>query len=224
MSSIFWYQAWEMCGCLNRNYSLSCSTWGQEGPRPAQTFAGLLGRWWAVPVPSGSSTAAATPTSPQDLRPRGCRFQLPTYIPANMPSCEKMSLSFSKKNVSFFSIPLPPFCIFELQLFKGSLPLQFLPLYRLFLETGEPGGGLKFRGVNCGRSGKLFPLVCSFFLHLSSGDLRGLTPIALLVPGQAEADAFVFQERLLPTRRRAASQAAIASLLLFWVSHLAKKW
>lgn len=56
------------------------------------------------------------------------------------------------------------------------------------METGEPGGGKKFRGVNCSRSRKLFPLVCSFFPILSSHDLCDPTPVALLIPGQAVAD------------------------------------
>jgi len=93
----------------------------------------------------------------------------------------------------FFPIPLPSFCVFELKLFKGSLPLQFLPLYGLFLEQGEWGGGVKFRGVNCSRRGKLFPLVCSFFHLLSSCDLHGPIPIASLVPGQAVASTLCAQ-------------------------------
>lgn len=47
---------------------------------------------------------------------------------------------------------------------------------------------MKFRGVNCSRSRKLFPLVCSFFPILSSHDLCDPTPVALLIPGQAVAD------------------------------------
>lgn len=40
-----------MCGCLNRNRLPSCSTWGQEWPRPAQAFASLPGRGQAAPRP-----------------------------------------------------------------------------------------------------------------------------------------------------------------------------
>lgn len=224
MSSIFWYQTYEMCACLNRSYSLSCSTWGQEGPRPAQTFAGLSGRCWAVPSPLAAPQLQPPSPAPGTWDPTDAGS---SYWPTSLTiylHVKRCHCPFPRRMCLIFSVPLLPFCIFDLQLFKGSLPLQFLPLCRLFLETEEPGGGLKFRGVNCSRSGKLFPLVCSFFLHLSSGDLRGPTPIALLVPGQAEADAFVSREWLLPARRRAASLVAIASLLLFWVSHLAKKW
>lgn len=106
-----------------------------------------------------------------------------------------MSLFFSKKNVSFFSgffllnkFPCHLFVFSNCSSFKAPCHCSFLPLYRLFLETGEPGGGMKFRGVNCSRSKKLFPLVCSFFPVLSSHDLCGLTPVALLIPGQAVAD------------------------------------
>lgn len=92
---------------------------------------------------------------------------------------------------------------------------------------------MKFRGFNCSRSGKLFPLVCSFFPLLSSRDLHGLTPIASLVPGQAIADTLCAQRATSPRAeacrftscaRRFLPAVAIVSLLLFWVSHLAKKW
>lgn len=105
MSSIFWYQTYEMCGCLNRSYSLSCSTWGQEGPRPAQTFAGLSGRCWAVPSPLAAPQLQ--PPSP-DLGTWDPTDADSSYWPTSLTVClhvKRCHCPFPRRMCLFFQFP-----------------------------------------------------------------------------------------------------------------------
>lgn len=104
MSSIFWYQKHEMCGCLKRNHLLSCSMWGQEGPRPAHAFSSLLGRGQTTPRPPwllccyGCPQQPPGPETPQvlvsaiDLHPCWNGFTL-----------KDVTVLFQKECVFFFS-------------------------------------------------------------------------------------------------------------------------
>lgn len=174
-----------------------CWAAAYEGRRDqGQPFSSLLGKGQTSPGPlrllccCGCPHQPPGPETPQvlvsaiDLHPCWNGFTL-----------KDVTVLFQEERV-FFSwaffllnkFPCHLFVFSNCSSFKAPCLCSFLLLYRLFLETGEPGGGMKFRGVNCGRSRKLFALVCCFFPVLSSHDLCGPTPAALLIPGQAGAD------------------------------------
>lgn len=198
------------------SHLLACNMRGQAWPRHSPSSADLSGRLKSS-HPFAVHLCCASCTSPRGLT--SC-FQVPTYIHADVPPGWRMSLFFSKRNVSFYSIPLPPSCIFELQLFSGSLPLQFLPLFRLFMETGEQGGGMKFREVDCAVSLKLFLSVYSslFLLEPSlwQSGLEGIPEKALRAPQATSSRAE--QGQCMCCSLFFLSAATIIALLLLWVS------
>lgn len=188
-----WHQKHEMCAHLKRNHLLSCSMWGQEGPRPAQAFSSFLRRGQTTPRPLWLLCCCGCshqPPGPETLQVLVSAIDLhPCW---NGFTLKDVTVLFQKECVSFFlgfffllnKFPCYLFVFSNCSSFKAPCLCSSLPLYRLFLETGEPGGGRKFRGVNCSGRRKLFPLVFSFFPTLSSHDLCGLTPLHCSFQGQ----------------------------------------
>lgn len=146
MSSIFWYQKHEMCGCLKRNNLLSCIIWGKEGPRPAQDFSIFLGRGETTPGPLWLPTSAPGPETPQvlvsatDLHPCWNGFTL-----------KDVTVLFQKEHVSFFlgffllnKFPCHLFVFSNCSSFKAPCLCSFCFCIGYFWKLGnqEEGGNL----------------------------------------------------------------------------------
>lgn len=233
MSSIFWYQKHEICACLKKNHLLSCSMWGQEGPRPAQAFSSFLGRGQTTSGPLWLPTPAPGPETPQmlvsaiDLHPCWSGFML-----------KDVTVLFQKERVSFFlgffllnKFPCHLFVSSNCSSFKAPCLCSFCLCIGYFWKLGNQEEGGNLGELTAVEEESSFP-----WCALSSLSILLMTSVVwpLLLcsfQGKLQLTLFVPREQLLPTRFCFASCAcffflavAAASLLLFWVSQLAKKW
>lgn len=236
MSSIFWHQQHEMCSCLKRNHLLSCSMWGQEGPRPAQAFSSFLGRGQTTP---GLLWLLRLPTpAPRSWEPAGAGS---SYWPTSQLKwlhTKRCHCSFPKRMCLFFlglffllnKFPCHLFIFSNCSSFKAPCLCSFCLCIVYFWKLGNQEEGGNLGELTAVEEESLFPS-CALsplpFLLMTSV-VR--SPLPCSFQGKLELTLFVPSKQLLPTRCCFASCAcsflpavAAASLPLFWVSHLAQK-
>lgn len=158
MSSIFWYQTYEMYGCLNRNHLLGCSMWGQEWPRPAQAFAGRLGRGRTAPRPLWLLCCCSHlhqppgPETPQMLVPatdlHPCRY-------ASM--LKDVTVLFQKKSIFFFQFPCHLFVFSSCSSFKAPCPCSACLCIGYFWKLGNQKEGWNLGELTAVEAESSFP-------------------------------------------------------------------
>lgn len=178
MSSIFCYQKHEMCGCLKRNYLLSCIIQGQEGPRLAQAFSSFLRRGQTTPGPLWLSIPAPRPKTPQvlvsaiDLHPCWNGFTL-----------KDVTVLFQKECVSFFlgffllnTFPCHLFVFSNCSSFKAPCLCSFCFCIGYFWKLGNQEEGGNLGELTAVEEESLFPWCAfsslSFLLMTSVSDSR----------------------------------------------------
>lgn len=97
------------------SHLLGCNMRGQAWPRHSPSSADLSGRLKSS-HPFAIHLCCASCTSPRGLT--SC-FQVPTYIHADVPPGWRMSLFFSKRNVSFIQFPCHLFVFLNCSSFQA---------------------------------------------------------------------------------------------------------